>query len=410
VAALADQLITSPNVAMLRTVSDAMGASGDVGWVPYLVDMVRLFGTPDTLGILADDLSALTGVPAPAEAVDVYRDYGSWVYREEPVPMDGYVDWKARLYGLVDPAFTPLLAQIGEPVLASQVQWGGVRRGGIPELNDPEVVAASEAVWMTDEELTFGVVVEGETRAFPHRILDHHELANDVVGGEPVALANCTLCRTGVLFSRRVGDEVLSFETSGLLRNSNKVMVDRETGSLWNQLTGEAIAGPLEGTVLERFPITVTTYGDWLAERPDTDVLAIPVDTPYSYEPGDAYAAYYASEDLWFPAVDVPDVFAEKALVATLDLDGEQIAVGVDGLAEAGAQSLEVGERIVIAVPTEGGARFYAAERGEVLEGSVDAEDGLTLADGSVLPRLQSGHSFWFAWHANFPDTQWWPS
>lgn len=406
VLALADELVASPNVGMLRTTSNAMAGAGDAGWVPYLVDMARLFGTPDTIAILADDLAALTGVPPPEEALEVHRVYGSWMYDEEPRPVPGYVDWKARLYGLVDPEFATLIEQVSDPVLASQLQWGGVRRGGIPELNEPETVAAADAVWMTDEELTFGVVVGDEARAFPHRILDHHELANDVLGREPVALANCTLCRTGVLFSRRVGDQVLDFETSGLLRNSNKVMVDVQTDSLWNQLTGEAIAGPLTGTVLDRFPITVTTYADWVAERPDTDVLVIP-DGPYSYEPGDAYAEYYASEDVWFPVGSVPPVFEDKALVATLDVGGAQLAVGVDELAAAGPQTIRVGGRDVVVVPTDGGARFYAGS-GPAGD-SIASEENLTLTDGTVLPRLQSGHSFWFAWYTNFPDTAWWP-
>jgi hypothetical protein len=404
---LADELVASPNIGILRATSNAMGSSGDAGWVPYLVDMARLFGTPDTIGILAADLAALTGVPPPEDALKVHRVYGSWMYDEEPEPAPGYVDWKARLYGLVDPEFATLIGRVSDPVLASQLQWGGVRRGGIPELNEPDVVAAADAVWMTDEELTFGVVVGEEARAFPHRILDHHELANDVLAGEPVALANCTLCRTGVLFSRRVGDQVLDFETSGLLRNSNKVMVDVQTDSLWNQLTGEAIAGPLTGTVLDRFPITLTTYSDWVAERPETTVLVIPTDGPYSYEPGDAYAEYYASGDVWFPIATAPPVFEDKALVATLDVGGEQLAVGVDELAVAGPQTIRVGDRDVVVVPTDGGARFY--EGSGSVEGAVASEEELTLADGTVLPRLQSGHSFWFAWYANFPDTAWWP-
>jgi hypothetical protein len=205
--------------------------------------------------------------------------------------------------------------------------------------------------------------------------------------------------------------------------NSNKVMVDIETDTLWNQLTGEAIAGSLKGTVLDRFPITVTTYGEWIAEHPDTAVLDIPgrasgsrqrnqIVGGYSYEPGDAYAEYYASPDVWWPTAEVPDVFADKDLIATLDLDSEQLAVGVDALAAAGPQAFTVAGQMVVAVPTNGGARFYGEpDGGGVLVLVVEdaGEDTLVLADGSELARLQSGHSFWFAWYANFPDTAWWP-
>jgi hypothetical protein len=194
---------------------------------------------------------------------------------------------------------------------------------------------------------------------------------------------------------------------------------------LWNQLTGEAIAGPLAGTVLERFPITVTTYGEWIAEHPDTAVLDIPGRASttvggneitgganYSYEPGDAYAEYYASPDVFWPAEEVPDVFAEKDLMATLDFAGERLAVGVDALSAAGPQAFTIAERTVVAVPTDGGARFYGgSDDGGVLVLVVEdaGEEKLLLADGTELDRLQSGHSFWFAWYANFPDTGWWP-
>jgi hypothetical protein len=393
----------------VAALSADMATTGEVGYVPYLVDLLRLFGGSDTLVAIAASLEALTGVSASSDLSDAYQVYGSWMYREEPVPVPGYVDWKASLYGLIDPDFTDLLAG-ADPVLASQLQWGGVRRGGIPAVNAPRVITNEEASYMTADELTFGAEINGEARSYPHRILDHHELANDVLGGEPVALANCTLCRTGVLFSRVVSGEILDFQTSGLLRNSNKVMVDTQTDTLWNQLTGEAIVGELEGTVLDRFPITVTTYGDWVAEHPDSGVIAIPQGDLYSYEPGDAYAAYYDQADLWFPTADVPDIFEDKELVATVDLDGSRLAVGVAALDAAGTQAIVVEGRTIVVVPTGGGARFYdgtGLDAGADLDG-VAGESALVLGDGTELTRLASGHSFWFAWYVNFPDTATW--
>ncbi|GMQ85720.1 MAG: hypothetical protein BMS9Abin07_1288 [Acidimicrobiia bacterium] len=427
--ARATAVLASPTSESVAALANAMGESSDPAWVPYLIDMLRMYGAGGVVEPIAASLANLTGEPLPGDFRLIYATYGRWLHAEEPIPYEplssaqGYIGWKSLLYAQVDLAFAGLIGQIDDPILASQIQWGGVRRGGIPELNAPVTVSVAEADWMTDGELTFGAVVNGEARAFPHRILDFHELANDTLGGEPVALANCTLCRTGILYSRRVGDRVLSFQSSGLLWNSNKVMVDIETDTLWNQLTGEAIAGELKGTVLDRFLITVTTYGEWIVEHPDTAVLDIPgraltsgirneIVGGYSYEPGDAYAEYYASPDVWWPAAEVPDVFAEKDLIATLDLDGEQLAVGVDALAAGGPQVFTVAGQTVVAVPTDGGARFY----GRPDEGSVLAlvledagEDTLVLADGSELLRLQSGHSFWFAWYANFSDTAWWP-
>lgn len=420
-------VVAAPDTANVIALADAMGASGDRAWVPYLIDVLRFYGIGETVGPIATNLALLTGEPIPDDPRLWYSAFGQWMHREEPVPYgeDDYIAWKSLLYSQADPAFAPLITQVDDPILASQLQWGGVRRGGIPELDEPPRLTVEEAEWMIPDELTFGAEINGEVRSYPHRILDHHEMANDILGGEPVALANCTLCRTGVLFSRRVGDDILYFQSSGLLWNSNKVMVDTATDSLWNQITGEAIAGPLTGTVLDRFPITVTTFGEWVAEHPDTEVLDIPGRTgpttvggfevtgsPYSYEPGAAYADYYASPYVWWPADAVPAVFAEKDLVATLDLDGERLAVGVDALDAAGSQAFTVAGRTVVAVSTDGGARFYGgAPVADPLEVAVEeaGEQTLLLADGTVLDRLQSGHSFWFAWYANYPDTEWWP-
>ncbi len=418
----ANFLLVDPSDERVAIVAGSMAATGDTVWVPFLVDMLQFFGRGDSLVVLGQSLEELTGVPVPADGVAAFATFGGWMYDEEPVPVDGYVEWKSRLFGLVDAAFTPLIAQIDDPVLASQMQWGGVRRGGIPELNDAATISIEAADYMTSDELTFGVSLGGQVRSYPHRILDHHELANDTLGGEPVALANCTLCRTGVLYSRIVGGQVLDFQTSGFLRNSNKVMVDIQTESLWNQLTGEAIAGPLQGTVLDRFPITVTTYGEWIAEHPDSDVVAVPgrgrdlpdgiVDAGYSYEPGDAYADYYASERLWFPTGEIPGVFDAKELVATVDVGGAQLAIGIEELAAAGPQILEVDGRTVVAVETAGGARVYDAldlDLATVDLAGAEAGDEALIVGGVSLPRLQSGHSFWFAWFANFPETNTWP-
>ena len=283
---------------------------------------------------------------------------------------------------------------------------------------------------MLDDEVVFGAVVNGESRAYPVRILGHHELANDTLGGEPVSLVYCTLCRTPVFYHREVAGRVLDFETSGLLENSNKVMVDVQTDSLWNQLTGEAFAGPLRGEVLERLPMVVTTWADWISEHPDTDVQKVPTlgldpdlarlnpTGGYSYEPGDAYADYYAGSELWFPSFAVPDDFAEKDEVVTLDYRGDRLAVGLGALLEAGGLVATVGDRTVVFVASGNGARVYESADGiEAASGGVTfrgdevaiTEDALVLPDGTGLARLVSGQSFWFAWYGNFPDTDWWP-
>src|SRR6185369_7988742 len=134
---------------------------------------------------------------------------------------------------------------------------------------------------LSGSERVFGVSVKGEARAYPLRILDWHEMVNDVVGGEPVTLSYCTLCGSGVLYATRGADgSARTFGTSGLLYRSNKLMVDRQTRTLWSNLTGEAVLGPLAAgpggpARLALLPVVVTTWQEWRARHPATTVLAL---------------------------------------------------------------------------------------------------------------------------------------
>lgn len=417
-----DRFLDDPFEVAAALLADRFGETGDVGYVPHLVDLLR-FGTSDDLAIRAGEaLGSLTGIERPDDQREAYVTYGTWLETHDIEPADGYTEWKSRLLADVDPAFEDLIAQVDDPLLAARLQWGGVVVGGIPELNDPAVLTAGDADFMTDDEIVFGVEVDGAARAYPLRIMGHHELANDHLGGAPVAMTFCTLCRTALLFDRRVGGEVLTLRTSGLLLRSNKVMVDDETGTLWEQLTGRAIAGEHEGRELQRFVTTATDWADWRTRHPDTDVLDIPdPDLPsddrpfpggYSYEPGDAYRSYFESEDIWFPGLDTPDVLPRKAEVLTVVRDGDALAVSVEDLQREGPVVLDLADGWVLALPTSAGGRLYPGEgsRPSDPEPASVTDGELVLPDGRRLDRADHAQSFWFAWHARHPDSRVWPA
>jgi hypothetical protein len=412
-----------------RQVVEVVGLVNEPALLPYLFDAGR-FGGTEVLTEAMRIMARVTGESPPSGDLGAqWRFYGSWLMDNGVDPGPGYIPWKAALYANIDAEFQAMLASIDDPLFASQVHWGGVRRGGIPELNDAQTISVADADYMLDDELVFGTVINGQARAYPVRILGHHELANDTLGGEEVSLAYCTLCRTPVLFSGEAAGMVLDFQTSGLLHNSNKVMVDNQTNSLWNQLTGEAFAGPLKGEQLSILPMTVTTWGDWVADHPDTDVQTVPPlledddglfpTGGYSYEPGDAYAGYYAGDELWFPAFDVPDVFDDKTEVVTLNLDDAPFAAELGALLEAGGLITEVGGRAVVFVASGNGARAYESVDGlDITDGVLvfagepvsAGEEAIELPDGTRLARIVSGQSFWFAWAGNHPNTEWWPT
>ncbi len=387
--------VDQPSAVAASLLATDMGRSGDPRWAPYLLDLLR-FSTDENLTLdVRVALEAVTGEPRAATAREDYLSYGAWVFANAPDPGSSYRDWKESLYGSIDPDFEPLLAEVPEIRTVVQLQWGGVVKGGIPELNDPRRVPATEVDFLEPDELVLGADFGDLEVAYPLRVMARHELANDTVNGRPVGLAYCTLCRTATAYERTVGDTVLTFRTSGLLLNSNKVMVDDQTSTLWQQLTGRAFAGPLTGTALEGHPVVTTTWSDWLAEHPESEVVAIPEAVPggpdYDYTPGVAYRSYYEDDAVWFPVLDTPDVFPLKTEVATLVLGNDALAVEVSALITAGPQSFELDGTQVVAEPTPAGVEFYRL-------------------DGTTRERLLSGQSFWFAWYGEHPDTDWWPA
>ncbi|MEQ9640835.1 MAG: DUF3179 domain-containing protein [Alphaproteobacteria bacterium] len=149
---------------------------------------------------------------------------------------------------------------------------GGPPKDGIPAIDDPKFVALSE-VDIPGTEPVIGLVLNGEARAYPLRVLMWHEIANDTVGGVPVSVTYCPLCNAAIVFDRRVGERVLDFGTTGKLRNSDLVMYDRQTMSWWQQFQGEAIVGELLGTQLAIVPSRLESLANFAARAPDGQVL-----------------------------------------------------------------------------------------------------------------------------------------
>jgi hypothetical protein len=168
-----------------RRAAEALVARRAVGLVPGLVDAVFFTPKRHRREIFAA-LVALTGENAGDDFYDWVELVGR---RTDLVPAPGYVAFKRELFARIDPAYRRVLDPAAPArVRVEEIVFGGARLGGIPELVDPPVVGA-EAAGLADDELVFGVEVGGEARAYPHRYLSWHEMANDVVGGEPIVLS-----------------------------------------------------------------------------------------------------------------------------------------------------------------------------------------------------------------------------
>ena len=134
-----------------------------------------------------------------------------------------------------------------------ELRSGGPPKDGIPAILDPKFVGVDQAnTWLAPKEPVLIVEHAGEARAYPLQILIFHELANDQIGDLPILVSYCPLCNSAITFDRRIDGKTYTFGVSGMLRNSDMVMYDHQTDSLWQQLTGDAIVGGLTGKQLDR--------------------------------------------------------------------------------------------------------------------------------------------------------------
>jgi len=154
----------------------------------------------------------------------------------------------------------------------AEVISGGPPRDGIPSIDDPQFEPVSQSE-LADNMPVLGLEFSGEARAYPLSILMWHEIVNDEIAGEPIAVTFCPLCNSGAAFLARIEGVEYEFGTSGLLRHSDMVMYDRQTDSWWQQFTGEAIVGSMMGTELEWLPIRMESIGAFRARNPDGAVL-----------------------------------------------------------------------------------------------------------------------------------------
>ena len=159
----------------------------------------------------------------------------------------------------------------------SELRSGGPPKDGIPAIDRPEFISIDEAAkWVGAREPVLVVTLGGEARAYPLQILLWNELVNDQIGDRPILVSYCPLCNTAITFDRRVDDAVHDFGVSGMLRNSDMVMYDRQTDSLWQQATGDAIVGAATGKQLEIVSSQVVSFDDFRESFPDGWVLDRP--------------------------------------------------------------------------------------------------------------------------------------
>ncbi|MEU4293164.1 DUF3179 domain-containing protein [Kribbella sp. NPDC026596] len=387
--------------------------------------------------LLAVTLLAVTACSSPSNTTD--RQSGSPLEELEHVELPQVAagpreDGPSALDNMRD-------QHLPRPLLnPDQIVSGGPPPDGIPPIDEPRFSRAATVGWLAGTEPLLSLTVGGETRGYPLQIMVWHEIVTDTVGGVPVAVTYCPLCNSGVAFDRRAAGRVLSFGTSGRLYADNLVMYDRQTESLWPQLTGQAALGVLTGTTLKAIPMGTVAWRDFQTAHPDAWVLSRDTgyDRPYGRNP---YAGY--DDPTGQPLFPLPGTDARlpaKERVIGVSGTRDAIAVVRSTLAQKAVLEVTVDDSQLIMWHRPGQASALDDEnitRGRDV-GSVAVFDPLVavrrlhfVADGTgfrdretdsrwdVLGRAISGpltggqleplrflDTFWFAWVTFHPDTR----
>jgi hypothetical protein len=333
------------------------------------------FSAANNWGVVTDHLLAWD-IPAPPDYLDYKRAiFTNIVPGWERIFVPGDMDWRL-------------------------VSWGGVLIDDraydttddgcncIPAADNPEVASAADTTWLNDDDIVFGVTLNGESRAYPRRIMEVREMVNDTLGGRDLGIPYCTLCGAAqAYFTDDVpeGVERPILRTSGLLSRSNKVMYDLTTFSVFDTFLGHAVTGPLaeKGVKLKQASVITTDWGTWKSEHPDTTVLL----ERYALGRDPDFRNTRDANGPIFPVGDVdPRLSVHEDVIGAITASGTPVAF-------------------------QRSTAFVALQRGDTVgfeNVRLELDAGGIKAVDENGADLGSHQAFWFAWSQFHPNTVLW--
>lgn len=376
---------------------EEIAASNDprIAWL--ISDMMRFASSPSLSAVLADAAADLLEIAPPVQNhwEVITNHLIAW---NIPAPPE-YLKVKRAIFTTAVPGWDRIFVE-GD-IDWRMVSWGGVliddRGFGrtdepcncIPAADNPEVSSAEDATWLGDDDIVFGIEVNGEYRAYPRRIMEVREMVNDTLGGRDLGIPYCTLCGSAQAYftdQLPAGIRRPILRTSGLLIRSNKVMYDVRTYSVFDTFLGKAVTGPLaeRGVQLEQASVITTDWGTWRAAHPHTTVLveALALGRDFDFRNGrDASGPI-------FPVGDVdPRLPVHEDVIGVVAASGTPVAFQRSAAMIALSRGEQIGFENVRLVLEAGGVR------------AVDTGGG----------DLGSHQAFWFAWSQFHPGTALWP-
>ncbi len=375
----------------------AIARSGDPRLAWIIGDMLRFVSTKEAKHSLVRTAAELLGKDFDRFLAwhNITNHLIAW---DIPAPPD-YLNYKAAIFSFNVPGWESIF--VDGDIDWRHVSWGGVPidnraynqydarcSGCIPAIDNPEVSNASDAAWLQDDDIVFGITINGESRAYPRQIMEVRELVNDTLGGRDLGIPYCTLCAAAQAFytdELPTGVERPVLRTSGLLKRSNKVMYDLNTHSIFDTFLGRALTGPLaeKGLVLPQATVVTTDWKSWKRSHPKTTVLL----QRYALGRKPDFRNHRDANGPIFPIGDVdPRLPVQEDVVGAITASGTPVAFPRNTAFIALSRGHEVAFENVRLQLDAGGIRAVN-------------EDGSEWA---------THQAFWFAWSQFHPRTDVW--
>lgn len=375
---------------------EAIAASKDPRLAWLISDLMRFVSGTSLSNSLARAVTELTGI--------TFNNRNYWgvttnhlIAWDIPAPPD-YLATKRAIFTVVEPGWENLFAN--GSIDWRHVSWGGVLIDNrpydttddpcncIPAADNPPVSSAKDATWLKDDDVVFGVEINGETRAYPRRIMEVREMVNDTLGGRHIGMPYCTLCGAAqAYFTDQLpgGIERPVLRTSGLLIRSNKVMYDITSMSVFDTFTGDAVTGPLaaQSLKLKQASVVTTDWASWKRDHPDTTVLveALALGRDFDFRNG------RDADGPIFPVGDIdPRLPVHEDIIGVITDSGQPVAF----------------QRSKALIALRNGEDIQVENIKLVLDaGGIRATDSNGTDQGSH-------QAFWFAWSQFHPNTTLW--
>jgi len=276
--------------------------------------------------------------------------------------------------------------QVKHLIPLTDILSGGSPKDGIPSIDNPKFVSVNDATFLAEDDLGLLLTIGNDARFYPFRILNWHEIVNDTVDGKPVTITYCPLCATAIVYDRTISKGESEFGVSGFLYQSNLLMYDRLTDSLWSQATAEAVVGPLTGEKLKAVRSDVLRFSTVQKEYPNARILSTDTGERRDYS-RDPYEGYERDSDTYFPVRKTDTRLHAKDIVYGIVVNETAKAYPLTTLQNAGTLTDDVG-----------GVRN---------EASYDAgTQAVTFRNAETKAEIIPLYGFWFSWVAQYPATE----